>query len=214
MIAAGHSGTIMNGTPVFCGGDTGLGSADGRCYKLNKLNRTWEQIEDLLSPTYYAGNVLVPSKGWFIFGGVSTLTTSQWLASIDGKWQNGPDLNENRTDLYQCVTQISDTVTAFLGGNNHYRGIITFDWAKMEYTTQDSELSTFRIWSACASIKGVNGQPLVAVAGGNDAPGMEAWNPMDGSITVLTPDFPPGGRAYRTPQVVISLSNYYLGQKR
>ncbi len=43
--------------------------------------------------------------------------------------------------------------------------------------------------SACALLKGSEGEVLVAVAGGT--PGMEVWNPANDSVQMLTPDFPP-----------------------
>ena len=39
---------------------------------------------------------------------------------------------------------------------------------------------------------GLNGQQLVAIAGGY-ANGIEVWNPADGSVKTLNPDFPLAG---------------------
>ena len=43
--------------------------------------------------------------------------------------------------------------------------------------------------STCAMVTGSNGEKLVVVAGGHSS-GMEVWNPIDGSVNILTPDFP------------------------
>jgi hypothetical protein len=43
--------------------------------------------------------------------------------------------------------------------------------------------------STCATITGSNGEKLAVVAGGYST-GMEVWNPIDGSVNILTPDFP------------------------
>ncbi len=65
------------------------------------------QVDNLLSATRDAGNVLVSSKGWFIFGGYeSELTTSQKLISVDAEWEAGPDLFEKRTDYGHCMVQV------------------------------------------------------------------------------------------------------------
>ena len=48
-------------------------------------------------------------------------------------------------------------------------------------------------------MKGDNGENLVAVAGGM-SPGLEVWNPEDGSVKVLTADFPE--KSVETPQMV------------
>jgi len=43
----------------------------------------------LLAPAYQASDVYIEGQGWFIFGG-NLLETSQKLAGIDSKWQQGP----------------------------------------------------------------------------------------------------------------------------
>ncbi len=60
----------------------------------------------------------------------------------------------------------------------------------MEYTKHTSQLIGERTLSACALLKGSDGEVLVAVASGQSA-GMEVWNPVDGSVKMLTSDFPP-----------------------
>ena len=60
-----------------------------------------------MSPSYDAGNVLVPSHGWFIFEGQrTTWTTAQKLESLDGVWQTGPNLYQNRTNEGHCLVQV------------------------------------------------------------------------------------------------------------
>ncbi len=69
----------------------------------------------------------------------------------------------------------------------------------MEYTKHTSKLIGERRFSACALLKGSEGEVLVAVASGASA-GMEAWNPTDNSVKMLTPDFPP--RTGEFPQLI------------
>jgi hypothetical protein len=65
------------------------------------------QVSDLLLPTYYAGNVLVSSHGWFIFGGAgNALITSQKLRSLDAGWETGPNLYDNRSLQGHCMVQV------------------------------------------------------------------------------------------------------------
>jgi len=93
-------------------------------------------------------------------------------------------------------------VTVFLGGVNHPRGIITFDWQTMAYTKHSQELLKERRYSTCAKLKGQNGETLIVIAAGEANPsGMEAWNPEDGSVTMLTPDFPKT-YSYGTPAMI------------
>jgi len=68
---------------------------------------------------------------------------------------------------------------------------VTLDWQTMEYNQHKEVFQNARKFSACAKLKGQNGETLVAVAAGELYPaGLEAWNPATGSVTMLTPDFP------------------------
>ena len=62
----------------------------------------------MLSATFYAGSVLVPSQGWLIYGGLldSDFTTAQKLVSLDDKWEAGPYLFEEKPDRLQCLVQV------------------------------------------------------------------------------------------------------------
>ncbi len=97
------------------------------------------------------------------------------------------------------LLQLNDTVTGFFGGRNNRHGIVTFDWIAMDYLHHKSVLIGDRRFSSCALIKGQNGENLVVVAGGK-SPGMEVWNPMDGSVKMLTADFPE--KSSETPQLI------------
>jgi len=46
-----------------------------------------------------------------------------------------------------------------------------------------------RQYTSCALVKGDNGEDFVAVAGGM-SPGLEVWNLADGSVKMLTENFP------------------------
>ncbi len=91
-------------------------------------------------------------------------------------------------------------MTGFFGGNNYPRGIVTFDWATMEYTIHPSEFSGNRASSVCGILKGANGETLIAVAGGISS-GLEVWNPDDDSVKMLTPEFPKG-YDFGSPQLI------------
>jgi hypothetical protein len=79
-----------------------------------------------------------------------------------------------------------------MGGQYYQNRILTLDWTTMDYTVRTEEFSDGCFFSACALMTGINGENLVAVAGGLNLPGMKVWNPEDGSVTNLTEDFPPG----------------------
>ena len=69
----------------------------------------------------------------------------------------------------------------------------------MKYTKHNSVLSGNRQYSSCALMKGDEGENLAAVAGGL-SPGLEVWNPADGSVKLLTADFPK--HSLDTPQMI------------
>jgi hypothetical protein len=87
--------------------------------------------------------------------------------------------------------QLNETITAFFAAEGDSHRIVTLDWTTLQYTRQDAQLSGDRRTSACALLKGENGQQLVAVAGG-PSPGMEVWNPQDGTVQTVSEDFPSG----------------------
>ena len=62
--------------------------------------------------------------------------------------------------------------------------------------------------SVCGLVTGPDGELLVAVAGGTKD-GMEAWNPVDGSVRWLTPDFPKAFQ-YGIPQLLSVKDGRYL----
>ena len=91
--------------------------------------------------------------------------------------------------------KIDSTTTGFFGGANNPHGITTFNWETMTYTKHKPELSGDRRGSACTVLTGQHGEKLVAVAGGISS-GMEAWNPADESVQILTANFPPGNNDF------------------
>jgi hypothetical protein len=91
-----------------------------------------------------------------------------------------------------------------MSGSKDPHRILTFDWTTMEYTQHTSKMIGSRFLSACALLKGSEGEVLIAVASGYSA-GMEVWNPADGSVKMLTPDFPP--RTGEFPQLILINDN-------
>jgi hypothetical protein len=85
---------------------------------------------------------------------------------------------------------LNETTTVFVGGTAYPRGIITFDWSTMSYTKQATELVRNRTWTWCAILENENSEKVVVIAGGFSA-GTEIWNPLDGSIKLVSEDFPP-----------------------
>ena len=88
-----------------------------------------------------------------------------------------------------------------MSGQRSASTIITFDWTSMKFTKHEETLFETRRYSACALLKGANGEKIVAIAGGNSA-GMEGWNPDDGTQKVFSSDFPPLNGDNRTPKML------------
>ena len=59
----------------------------------------------------------------------------------------------------------------------------------MTYTKQATELLQDRNWTICAGIRTPTHGNIVVIAGGS-SPGTEIWNPQDGSIELVSKDFP------------------------
>ena len=78
--------------------------------------------------------------------------------------------------------QLSDTLTAILGGNTDKHGIVTLDWTTTRYSKRKERFNGKRWKSACAvGRSGTNrDELLVFIAGGlhKESKGMEVWNPV------------------------------------
>jgi hypothetical protein len=61
-----------------------------------------------LNPALYPSNVVVPSKGWFIYGGYFSnyQNNAQHLSSISSQWTLGPLLYLSQLDYGQCIVQV------------------------------------------------------------------------------------------------------------
>lgn len=77
--------------------------------------------------------------------------------------------------------QLSDTLTAILGGNTDKQGILTLDWTTQTYTKRKEQFNGKRWKSACAVARSSDNRDelLVFIAGGlhKESKGMEVWNP-------------------------------------
>lgn len=67
--------------------------------------------------------------------------------------------------------------------------ITTLDWTTMKYTTETPSLIRERPSASCVLIKDVDGMSKVAIIGGKSK-GMEFWNPLDGSVELVTAQLP------------------------
>ena len=53
--------------------------------------------------------VVVPNRGLYSFGGLyNPLINAQRLTTIDGLWELGPYLYENKSDYRECVLQVNE----------------------------------------------------------------------------------------------------------
>jgi hypothetical protein len=89
----------------------------------------------------------------------------------------------------------------FSGGIYDPHAIASFDWASNEYTNHTAHWTGSRKYSACAMLRGKHGEHLVAAAAGASA-GMEVWNPLEGTVTTVTDDFPVLTGDNRAPRMI------------
>lgn len=59
----------------------------------------------MLALTRDASDTYIEGQGWFIFGGAKNLGTSQKLAGIDSKWEEGPPVIAKNIS-YQCAVKV------------------------------------------------------------------------------------------------------------
>jgi len=70
------------------------------------LNKRVKIISKHFTATAFrSSDVYIESQGWFIFGGLSDLETSQKLVGVDSKWEKGPD-NIAKNIQGQCVVKV------------------------------------------------------------------------------------------------------------
>ncbi len=74
-----------------------------------------QKTSSLSSPTFHSASFLVPSRGWFIYGGHSSSTESQYLQTLMGSWKTGPGHYEDfETGL--CSVQVLECIVIHGGG--------------------------------------------------------------------------------------------------
>ena len=63
----------------------------------------------MLTTCQYPSSVVVPSKGWFIYGGYysNALINAQQLPSISSQWTKGPVQFNSHLDFGQCIVQVN-----------------------------------------------------------------------------------------------------------
>ena len=188
-----HSATIFEGVPVICGGLSAEIPQVG-CYKYLDQSDTWVATSNLLVGTAAgAANVLVPGRGWFLFGGEgNSITRSQMLTSPSSRWQLGPNFYHSRYVSGECLVQLNDTHTVFLGGMNEPHAILLFDWTTESYNKLKEKLIGKHWKSACALLKTGGGDPIVAVAGGvhREGQGLEFWDPKESKVKLVSSRLP------------------------
>ena len=69
------------------------------------------QIASLIAGVEFGKSVYVPSVGWAVFGQLGNkLNRSQVLPTLDGEWQEGPELaGPNAHKASQCMFQVSNS---------------------------------------------------------------------------------------------------------
>jgi len=114
-----HSGTLMKGDPVVCGGSSRL----SECFRYQIQSKKWEKVMDLIDinsnmilfhfiskkngltkGVENAASVNIPGLGWILLGG-NDQKMAQRLSSLGSKWENGPFVLKPNI-YYQCAVQV------------------------------------------------------------------------------------------------------------
>ena len=126
---------------LICGG-----SNNGqKCMELK--DNQWQEHSNLKNKRIWASAVSLPG-GIFLFGGLYSHTTWEWLPSGINQWQSG---NTNIPEgLDQgCAVKINDTEILLIGGEKTYKRVLKFNTNTNQFTNLGDVLNQGRYWHAC-----------------------------------------------------------------
>ena len=95
---------------LSCGGD----ASPQTCYSLDVTGGVWNHHSTLREEREGSLAINLPS-GAFIFGGMQSPQTSEYLPASDQTWQVGPTVPEGGIDR-GCVVKVSPTEILLIGG--------------------------------------------------------------------------------------------------
>ena len=128
----------------------------------------WQEHSNLTNKRIWASAVSLPG-GIFLFGGLYSHTTWEWLPSGINQWQSG---NTNIPEgLDQgCAVKINDTEILLIGGEKTYKRVLKFNTNTNQFTNLgDDVLNQGRYYHACTLYEN-----QVLIAGGRDS----SWNTL------------------------------------
>merc|ERR1712151_12364 len=109
-----------DGVLLKCGGDEygqgGYGSQ--KCYSLDVASNVWTKHSSLTQPRFAAVAITLLS-GTYIFGGVYSPTSSDYLPASKKFWQLGPNIPGDRGP--NCGVKLSDTELLLISGSNVFK---------------------------------------------------------------------------------------------
>ena len=164
------TGGLLDGQPVICGGNTGVGKTyHDECYKLSHDGLSWQQFATLDVPRAEASSIILEDKIW-INGGVKArrdYLKSSVLLDINGGISQGPDLPEPLVG--HSTIKINDKIMVIGGSNGKEKTNKTRIYnLDLSFEKEGPELDAPRSHHGCCSVasRNHNGNTVVLVAGG------------------------------------------------
>ena len=100
-------------------------------------------------------------QGAFVFGGLDSPTTWEWLPNGSSQWEIGTNQIPSPGFGYGCSVKISENVIALVGGSASLKRLLTFNVDTKEWKNYGNVLKQGRYHHACVTF---NDQ--IVIAGG------------------------------------------------
>ena len=143
-----------NGDNVLnCGGPPNY----KKCYSLEIKEKRWIHHSNLIQERYFATSVTMPN-GVYIFGGLYSPTTTDFLPKNSGVWQAGPSIPNGFKG--GCGVQISKEEILLIGGWGTEDRLLEFNTTTNNFTIRGDKLQQGR----CTLLN-----DMIIVAGGRSA---------------------------------------------
>ena len=130
---------------LLCGGNDN----EHECLQLKE--KLWVHHSDLVESRRYA-TAITMAKGTFIFGGLDSPTTWEWLPSGSSTWVQGGNIPDPGFER-GCGIQIFKSEILLFGGKYSTQRILKFNVETKEWTEMDEKLQPGRDYHSCISFK-------------------------------------------------------------
>ena len=175
----GSSMVAHNGTILFCGGN----GNEKKCLQLD--HGTWK-VHSILNVERAWHSAVTTQTATFIFGGIYSRTTYEYLPKDSTKWLMG------KTEIPEgfiggCAIAVNEQEILLIGGYGNEKRILRFDVGTHTFQVVPFQLNFGRYGHRCAFIPNTN---KIMITGGCDYGSLDSTeivDPENGSVTMASP---------------------------